>query len=84
MRGHTTNHFEPVFKPGFAVVLLPCASRRLPRPSKAMPISPSVVLVLKLVSSTHVKPTTGIVVSDEGLVLVPADFASGGGRNDRA
>ncbi len=44
------------------------------------PLSPSVVLVLKLVSSTHVKPTTGIVVSDNGLVLVPADFAAGEGE----
>jgi len=41
---------------------------------QSAPISPSVVLVLKLVSSTLVKPTTGIVVSDDGLVLVPADF----------
>jgi len=40
------------------------------------PMSPSVVLVLKLVSATHVKPVTGIVVSDNGLVLVPADFVS--------
>jgi len=40
------------------------------------PMSPSVVLVLKLVSATHVKPTTGIVVSDNGLVLVPTDFVS--------
>jgi len=39
------------------------------------PMSPSVVLVLKLVSNTHVKPTTGIVVTDDGLVLIPADFA---------
>ena len=39
-------------------------------------ISPSVVLVLKLVSSTHVKPTTGIVISDQGMVLVSAEFAS--------
>ncbi len=39
-------------------------------------MSPSVVLVLKLVSTTHVKPTTGIVVSDNGLVLVAADFIS--------
>ena len=43
-------------------------------------MSPSVVLVLKLVSSTHVKPTTGIVVSDSGLVVVPAEFASGEGE----
>ncbi len=39
-------------------------------------ISPSVVLVLKLVSSTLVKPTTGIVISDDGMVLVPAEFAA--------
>ena len=47
---------------------------------QAPPMSPSVVLVLKLVSATHVKPTTGIVVSDQGLVLVPADFASADGE----
>jgi len=43
---------------------------------QAEPMSPSVVLVLKLVSNTLVKPTTGIVVSDEGMVLVPAGFAA--------
>jgi hypothetical protein len=43
---------------------------------EAPPMSPSVVLVLKLVSKTHVKPVTGIVVSDEGMVLVPADFVT--------
>jgi len=43
-------------------------------------ISPSVVLVLKLVSTTHVKPTTGIVISDTGQVLVPADFVEGDGE----
>ncbi len=37
---------------------------------EAPPMSPSVVLVLKLVSKTHVKPVTGIVVSVEGVVLV--------------
>ena len=37
------------------------------------------VPVLRLVSSTHVVPTTGIVISDTGLVLVPKDFA---GMND--
>ncbi len=42
----------------------------------AKPMSPSTVLVLKLVSATHVKPTTGIVLSDDGLVLVPADFVA--------
>ena len=43
-------------------------------------VSPSVVLVLKLVSNTNVKPTTGIVISDTGLVLVSADFASSQGE----
>lgn len=36
------------------------------------------VPVLRLVSSTHVEPTTGIIISDTGLVLVPEDFASMG------
>ncbi|MFC1720034.1 hypothetical protein ACFL00_02695, partial [Pseudomonadota bacterium] len=33
------------------------------------------VPVLRLVSATYVVPTTGIVISDNGLVLVPKDFA---------
>lgn len=37
-----------------------------------------VVPVLRLVSATHVEPTTGIVLSDTGLVLVPEGFASFG------
>jgi hypothetical protein len=37
-----------------------------------------VVPVLRLVSSTHVEPTTGIVISGSGLVLVPVDFSSPG------
>ncbi len=37
-----------------------------------------VVPVLRLVSTTHVEPTTGVVVSDSGLVLVPFGFASPG------
>ena len=37
-----------------------------------------VVPVLRLVSSTHVEPTTGIVLSASGLVLVPAEFAAPG------
>ena len=45
-----------------------------------VPISPSVVLVLKLISDTHVKPTTGIVISDTGLVLVSAEFVSSEGE----
>jgi hypothetical protein len=37
-----------------------------------------VVPVLRLVSTTHVEPTTGVVLSSDGLVLVPAGFASPG------
>ena len=36
------------------------------------------VPVLRLVSATHVEPTTGVVLTDSGLVLVPADFAGPG------
>lgn len=43
-------------------------------PPGSMP--PWTVPVLRLVSATHVEPTTGIVISDTGLVLVPEDFAS--------
>ncbi|MEJ2402342.1 MAG: FHA domain-containing protein [Xanthomonadales bacterium] len=39
---------------------------------------PWVVPVLRLVSSTHVEPTTGLVLSDSGLVLVPMGFAAEG------
>lgn len=44
------------------------------------PMSPSVVLVLKLVSKTRVQPATGIVIADNGLVLVPAEFVSSTGE----
>jgi hypothetical protein len=33
------------------------------------------VPVLRLVSATHVEPTTGVILSDTGLVLVPENFA---------
>lgn len=45
---------------------------------QARPLSPSVVLVLKLVSQDRVQPTTGIVMSNDGLVMVPAEFISTG------
>ena len=32
--------------------------------------------VLRLVSATHVEPTTGVIIADSGLVVVPLDFAS--------
>ena len=35
-----------------------------------------IVPVLRLVSATHVEPTTGVVISPTGLVLVANDFAS--------
>jgi hypothetical protein len=63
--------------PGRVLLLLFCITlAQAATTTQAATISPSVVLVLKLVSSTNVKPTTGIVVSDDGLVLVSADFAS--------
>ena len=37
-----------------------------------------VVPVLRLVSATHVEPTTGVVLSADGLVLVPHEFAAAG------
>jgi hypothetical protein len=38
-------------------------------------VPPWVVPVLRLVSATHVEPTTGVVLSASGLVLVPHDYA---------
>ncbi|MCP4048719.1 MAG: trypsin-like peptidase domain-containing protein, partial [Gammaproteobacteria bacterium] len=63
-----------------AVALLALALPMAANAQQLQPMSPSVVLVLKLVSATHVEPTTGIVVADNGLVLVPADFVLSGGE----
>jgi hypothetical protein len=46
--------------------------------SQGAAVPPYVVPVLRLVSKTHVEPTTGLVLSGSGLVLVPAGFASAG------
>jgi hypothetical protein len=46
--------------------------------TQSPPLPPWVVPVLRLVSATHVEPTTGIVVGAQGLVLVPASFAARG------
>ena len=54
---------------GVVLLCVPNAEARIPE---------SVVLVLKLVSSTHVRPTTGVVISDDGMVLVAADFVAAG------
>lgn len=63
-----------------ALALLAAGSSQAARTLQARPMSPSLVLVLKLVSTTHVKPTTGIVIADDGLVLVPADFVASEGE----
>jgi LPXTG-motif cell wall-anchored protein len=58
------------------LVFNPASQAQEAIPTDTMP--PWIVLVLKLVSATHVQPTTGIVLSDSGLVLIPSDFASDG------
>ena len=61
-----------------ASVVLLCAQSTVALPQTASGTPESVVLVLKLVSSTHVRPTTGVVISNDGMVLVPADFVAAG------
>jgi hypothetical protein len=61
-----------------ASVVLLCAQPTVALPQTASGTPESVVLVLKLVSSTHVRPTTGVVISNDGMVLVPADFVAAG------
>jgi hypothetical protein len=63
-----------------AVCLLLCLLHGIPASTHAQDSAMPgwLVPVLRLVSATHVKPTTGVVLSDEGLVLVPADFAAPG------
>ena len=60
--------------------LLPCLLLGLPQtlPAQSADMPGWVVPVLRLVSATHVEPTTGVVLSEDGRVLVPADFASPG------
>ena len=55
----------------------PAAAQVTTRPDTAPEALPQwVVPVLRLVSETHVEPTTGVVLSSSGLVLVPDDFAA--------
>ncbi|MBT8075376.1 MAG: FHA domain-containing protein [Gammaproteobacteria bacterium] len=80
-----SSHSLVQFSRWLLVLLLPLLlftanSSRADRKLQARPMPPSLVLVLKLVSRTHVKPTTGIVIADDGLVLVPADFVSSEGE----
>ena len=58
----------------------PGLAQSLERGGKAYILPPGsmpswTVPVLRLVSATHVEPTTGVILSDTGLVLIPADFA---------
>jgi hypothetical protein len=64
--------------PGFLVRLMAAALLLAPAAQAADQLPAWAVPVLRLVSATHVEPTTGIVVSSDGLVLVPSDFASPG------
>jgi len=63
---------------GVALLHLQSTTTLAATPAAAVVLPEPVVLVLKLVSANYVKPTTGIVISDDGLVLVPADFVSAG------
>ncbi len=57
----------------------PAAAQVTIRPDTAPEaLPPWIVPVLRLVSETHVEPTTGVVLSSSGLVLVPDDFAAVG------
>ena len=71
-------HRAGIHYPGLCLLLLLPALFTSPQAGAqtTQPLSPSIVLVLKLVSASHVKPVTGVVVSGEGLVLVPADFVT--------
>ena len=58
----------------------PGLAQSLERGGKAYILPPGsmpswTVPVLRLVSATHVEPTTGVILSDTGLVLIPEDFA---------
>lgn len=56
----------------------PCEGQNpAPTPlSQTASMPPWIVPVLRLVSATHVEPTTGVVISATGLVLVAHNFAS--------
>jgi len=54
------------------------AQSALAQPQAASEMPEAAVLVLKLVSTTHVRPTTGVVISTDGMVIVPAAFVSAG------
>jgi hypothetical protein len=73
-----TRRFVPVIASTILLLWVgsPMAVAQSDRTSQPMPSW--TVLVLRLVSSTHVEPTTGVVISDSGLVLVPLQFAKPG------
>jgi len=75
-RGRPADRLSTRFPYRVLLLLVMFAHLQTALAEQAAPLSPSVVLVLKLVSNTLVKPTTGIVVSNDGMVLVPAAFAA--------
>lgn len=60
------------------LALLLCSSSAGAQANASDSMPPWTVLVLKLVSTTHVQPTTGIVIAAPDLVLVAGDFARAG------
>lgn len=62
------------FRHRFAVMAVTMALCLFAVADQAAQLSPSVVLVLKLVAADRVQPISGVVVSGDGHVLVPAAF----------
>ncbi len=60
------------------LLLLFCSASAFSQGKSADSMPPWAVLALKLVSATHVQPTTGIVIGAPDRVLVPIDFAREG------
>jgi len=70
-------HAVPWRRPDHCGVFLCCICLLLAPPCMAQ-MPASVVLVLKLVAHDFVKPATGVVISADGMVMVPADFVAQG------
>lgn len=77
--GQAGPSFTCLFKSCLLLSLLLCSSSGWSQTRQTTDSMPAwTVLALKLVSTTHVQPTTGIVIAAPDLVLVAVDFAREG------